>query len=107
MALANEPNPRRVPGSRRADKANAAAVPIVNQTTVTEDPTMNKFQEFSRYLKQTRIEWGRVTWPDRKTLQRATGVVLMTLIVFSVYLGFLDVTLGKVFGLGHVGRGRL
>ena len=94
-----QPNPRRVPGSRRAE-----VVPAQDTVTVTEKPPAppaNKFDEFSRFLKGVRAEFARVTWPDRKTLQQATGVVLMTLFVFSVYLGVLDKVFGFMFGLGH------
>jgi preprotein translocase subunit SecE len=106
MAGAKQPNPRRLPGSRRESKAEV--IPTQEDTIVTSTadkqsvaPPSNKFQELQRFLKGVRAEFSRVTWPDRKTLQQATVVVLMTLFIFSVYLGLLDKVFGWAFGLGH------
>jgi preprotein translocase SecE subunit len=48
------------------------------------------------YLRAVRAEMGRVTWPGKRELQAATMVVMMTLIVFSAYMGVLDAILKKV-----------
>lgn len=48
-------------------------------------------ESFSSYLHNVKLEIStRVTWPGRKELQTATVVVILTLLVFSAYLGFLD-----------------
>lgn len=52
-----------------------------------------------RYLRETRAELAKVTWPTREEALRLTGVVLATMVAFSLFLGVVDYVLSKLFAL--------
>jgi preprotein translocase subunit SecE len=49
-----------------------------------------------RFLAEVRNEMGRVTWPSRKEVYATTVVVILTSILFGVYLGALDLLLDRM-----------
>jgi preprotein translocase subunit SecE len=49
-----------------------------------------------RFLSEVRNEMGRVTWPNRKEVYATTIVVILTSILFGVYLGALDLLFDRM-----------
>lgn len=99
--MAGRPAAKRTGPRRDRTEGKAAAMPVTVKTTATSAPEPSGPSIWSRegmssYLHQVRLEMGRVTWPTRRELQAATLVVLMTLIVFSAYLGFWDQILKRL-----------
>ena len=56
-------------------------------------------KRFGKYLRGTRVEIGKVSWPKRDDALRLTGIVLATTAGFALLLGFIDFGLSKLFGL--------
>jgi len=58
-------------------------------------------QRFSiiRYLKETRAELRKVTWPSREEAIRLTLVVITTILVMAIVLGLLDYIYSKIIDL--------
>ena len=42
------------------------------------------------FFREVRIEMSKVTWPPRKELLQATGVVIIAVIIAGVYIGVFD-----------------
>jgi preprotein translocase subunit SecE len=42
------------------------------------------------FLKEVRVELGKVSWPTRRQLSVYTGVVIGICLFFAIYLGALD-----------------
>ena len=42
------------------------------------------------FFREVRIEMSKVTWPPRKELLQATGVVIVAVIIAGVYIGVFD-----------------
>ena len=55
--------------------------------------------ELSRYLKDSKGEMKKVTWPGRKATVGLTWVVLLVVLVISLYLGIVDLGLSKLIKL--------
>ena len=49
-----------------------------------------------RFLAEVRNETARVTWPSRKEVYATTIVVILTSILFGVYLWIVDLTLSGI-----------
>ena len=47
-------------------------------------------QQISNYYRETRAELGKVSWPTRTEAVNLTIVVLVTVVVSSLFLGFFD-----------------
>jgi preprotein translocase subunit SecE len=54
---------------------------------------------FMRFLRDVRIEMGKVTWPTRKDLVQSTIVVLVAVAIATAYTGVLDTVFSKAVDL--------
>jgi preprotein translocase, SecE subunit, bacterial len=54
---------------------------------------------FGRYLKETKQELSRVTWSTKQELLKNTGIVLATIISFTILVWGLDTVLSGALGL--------
>ncbi|MBN2231570.1 MAG: preprotein translocase subunit SecE [Deltaproteobacteria bacterium] len=52
-----------------------------------------------QYLRDSRSEVRKVTWPGRKETVGLTWVVLVTVVVISLFLGVVDLGLAKIIKL--------
>jgi preprotein translocase subunit SecE len=50
----------------------------------------NQQNAVSKYIRETRGELRKVTWPTREESQRLTAIVLGVTIAMSIFLGLLD-----------------
>jgi preprotein translocase subunit SecE len=57
------------------------------------------FKGFIRYLRNSRAELGRVTWPSRKEVIQATQATLLFVVITALFLFVADLTLGNLLGL--------
>lgn len=56
----------------------------------TEKKRSQSTNPLSTYLRETRGEMRKVTWPTREDAQRLTIIVLIVTALFSAFLGALD-----------------
>jgi preprotein translocase subunit SecE len=49
-----------------------------------------------RFLSEVRVELSRVTWPTRREVWATTVVVILTSMLFGVYLWVVDLGLNQV-----------
>ena len=54
-------------------------------------------QRIVAYLRETRAELGKVSWPSRADATDLTKVVLVTITVSALFLGFFDAVFTWVF----------
>ena len=57
------------------------------------------FQGFLQYLRNSRAELGRVTWPTRKEVMQSTQATLLFVVITALFLFVADLTLGNLIGL--------
>ena len=51
---------------------------------------ISKIKQLISFFKESREELKKVTWPDREEVTSFTVVVVITLIVFSIFLWLVD-----------------
>jgi preprotein translocase subunit SecE len=56
---------------------------------------MNIFQKPISFLKEVRVELGKVSWSTRDELIGSTAVVIVTTAILAVFIGLIDVLLSK------------
>ena len=82
--------------SRPAASVRPSSVP---RGTVSTKP-VGRTREF---LREVRIEMTKVTWPPRRELLQATGVVIIACVIAAAYIGLFDyiwTVIVKAAGLG-------
>jgi preprotein translocase subunit SecE len=53
----------------------------------------------AQFLKEVRIELGRVAWPTRQQLIKFTGIVVAMTFAMAGFLGALDAVFAYILGL--------
>ena len=48
------------------------------------------------FVDEVKVEFTKIVWPDKKTTISLTGVVIVFSILASIYLGSVDMLLGKL-----------
>ena len=56
------------------------------------------YKRFINFLKDTRAELKKVTWPSRSEVYSTTIVVLIAMVFFGFYLFFMDVIFSWIIG---------
>ena len=84
-----------------ADAAIAKPAPAIRKSTVgdkpkavTTEPTI--LQKSMQFLREVKIELKKVTWPTRKQTLGSTVVVVILVMIFSLFLGLVDVSLSSI-----------
>jgi len=57
------------------------------------------FERLLQYLRNSRAELGRVTWPTRAEVIQSTQAVLVFVLITGLFLLVADTTLGNLIGL--------
>jgi len=52
-----------------------------------------------RYIKETRAELRKVTWPSREEAVNLTAIVVAVTAAMAAFLGVIDYLFSKLFGL--------
>jgi preprotein translocase subunit SecE len=63
------------------------------------DKTAKKSFSFSRakeFVGEVKSEFKKIVWPDRKVTVGSTGVVIVLVFLVSIYLGAVDLFVGKI-----------
>ena len=56
-------------------------------------------KRFLQYLRNSRAELARVTWPTREEVLQSTQATLVFVIITALFLLLADTTLGNLIGL--------
>jgi len=51
------------------------------------------------FVQQVQAEFKKIVWPDRKVTLGLTGLVIVLVVILSLYLGSVDLLLGKLVSL--------
>jgi preprotein translocase subunit SecE len=49
-----------------------------------------------RFLRETRVEFTKVTWPSRDELRDSTGVVILVSMLVAAFIGLVDLFFSRV-----------
>ena len=60
---------------------------------------MSWFARFREFIKEVRVESGKVSWPTRTELRDSTIVVIVTVLLVSAFIGVVDRVLSVGIGL--------
>jgi preprotein translocase subunit SecE len=55
--------------------------------------------QISQFMTEVKAEFFKVVWPDRKVTLGLTGIVVVFAVVAALYLGAVDLVLGKLVSL--------
>ena len=83
-----------------AREAMAASTKLKNTNAVkTEEPSPFSPAQIKKFVGEVKTEFFKIVWPDRKTTLGLTGIVVTLTVILSLYLGSVDLLLGKLIGM--------
>ena len=56
------------------------------------------FEKIKVFIREVSVELKKVSWPTRQQTVSATVVVIILTIIISVFLGIVDLVLGRLVG---------
>ena len=51
------------------------------------------------FFREVQVEFSKVVWSDKKVTAGLTGFVLLLVVVISIYLGSVDMILGRIVAM--------
>lgn len=52
--------------------------------------------QIKKFIKEVQVEFTKIVWPDKKVTMGLTGIVIVLTVVVAIYLGSVDLLLGKL-----------
>ncbi|HKJ64037.1 MAG TPA: preprotein translocase subunit SecE [Desulfopila sp.] len=52
--------------------------------------------QIKKFIKEVQVEFTKIVWPDKKVTMGLTGIVIVLTVVIAIYLGSVDLLLGKL-----------
>jgi preprotein translocase subunit SecE len=66
-----------------------------NSAMKSEQPSPFSPAQIKKFIDEVKIEFSKIVWPDKKMTLGLTGVVVVLTVIISIYLGSVDLLLGK------------
>lgn len=63
---------------------------------ISEAPSPYSPAQIRKFIDEVKVEFGKIVWPDRKMTLGLAGIVVVMTIVISIYLGTIDLVIGKI-----------
>ncbi len=76
-----------------AGKTNQSSRQVAASKT---QPSPFSPSQIKKFVGEVQAEFSKITWPDKKVTLGLTGMVVLLTIIVSIYLGTVDVILGKL-----------
>lgn len=75
-----------------------AANPKSKKGSAVKNPQPSPYSpsQIKKFVEEVKVEFLKIVWPDKKMTLGLTGVVVVLTVVISIYLGSVDLLLGKV-----------
>lgn len=63
---------------------------------VKEESSNFSPRQIKKFFGEVKVEFSKIVWPDKKVTMGLTGIVCVLVILVSLYLGSVDILLGKI-----------
>jgi preprotein translocase subunit SecE len=63
---------------------------------VQAEPSPFSLKRIKAFVNEVKAEFGKIVWPDKKVTIGSTGVVIVLVFVISIYLGAVDLLVGRL-----------
>lgn len=70
-----------------------------NSAVKTEEPSPFSPAQIKKFVEEVKTEFFKIVWPDKKTTLGLTGIVVALTLIMSLYLGSVDLLIGKLIGM--------
>lgn len=80
-------------------KARMAKAQSAKQSKPAKGGGAKEKKGAAQFLREVKVEMGKVTWPGREELIQSTLVVLLAVVVAGTFIAILDLVFSRLIGL--------
>ncbi|MHB9112108.1 MAG: preprotein translocase subunit SecE [Thermoleophilia bacterium] len=80
-------------------KARVAKAQAAKQSKPAKGGGAREKKGAAQFLREVKVEMGKVTWPGREELIQSTMVVLLAVVVAGTFIAILDLVFSRLIGL--------
>jgi len=80
-------------------KARMAKAQAAKQSKPAKGGGAKEKKGAAQFLREVKVEMGKVTWPGREELIQSTMVVLLAVVVAGTFIAILDLVFSRLIGL--------
>jgi preprotein translocase subunit SecE len=74
------------------DKPNTKSKTVIP----VKEPSRFAPAQIKQFIEEVKVEFGKIVWPDKKMTLGLAGIVIVMSIIISLYLGSVDMLLGRI-----------
>ena len=67
-----------------------------NNAVKSDSPSPFSPAQIKKFVEEVKVEFLKIVWPDKKMTLGLTGIVVVLAVVLSIYLGSVDMLLGRI-----------
>lgn len=82
--------------NKKPSKARGAGVDAGKGAAEAKESASFSPSDIRRFFQEVMAEFNKIVWPAKKVTAGLTGFVLVLVVVISLYLGSVDLLLGKL-----------
>ena len=82
------------PVAEKTDRLQRKNVVVAEEKKTTLSPY--SIAGIKKFIGEVQAEYHKIAWPDKKVVMGSTGVVIVLVMLISLYLGAVDLFVGKI-----------
>ncbi len=86
-----------MPKKKREKKKEVIKTPEKVLKTV-KSSSLSQWEQITQFLRETKVELKKVTWPSKKELIGSTVVVIIFVLLIAAYFGIIDLIYTTIIG---------
>ncbi|MCD6214617.1 MAG: preprotein translocase subunit SecE [Candidatus Desulfofervidus sp.] len=86
-----------MPKKKREKKKEVIKTPEKVLKTV-KGSSLSQWEQITQFLRETKVELKKVTWPSKKELIGSTVVVIIFVLLIAAYFGIIDLIYTTIIG---------
>ena len=87
----------KMPKKKREKKKEVIKTPEKVLKTV-KSSSLSQWEQITQFLRETKVELKKVTWPSKKELIGSTVVVIIFVLLIAAYFGIIDLIYTTIIG---------
>lgn len=78
--------------TKKVERSKKGKQPLL----VEEEKKSFSLGRIKNFINDVKVEFGKIVWPDKKVTIGSTGVVIVLVFIVSIYLGAVDLLIGRL-----------
>jgi preprotein translocase subunit SecE len=78
--------------TKKVERSKKGRPPV----SVEDEKKPYSLARIKEFVNEVKVEFNKIVWPDKKVTIGSTGVVIVLVFIVSIYLGAVDLLIGRL-----------